>query len=41
MEKYIYYEKNGIWCEKQGDYYLPCLELSEQECKPIGIFFGG
>ncbi len=27
MEKYIYDEKNGIWYELHGDYYLPCLTL--------------
>ena len=25
MDKYIYDEKNGLWYELQGDYYLPCL----------------
>ena len=25
MEKYIYDEKNGLWYELQGDYYIPCL----------------
>ena len=34
----IYDEKNGLWYEKQGDYYLPCLELPEKERKPIGIW---
>lgn len=38
MENRIYDEKNGLWYEKQGDYYLPCLELSEQETKPVGIW---
>lgn len=38
MEKCIYDEKNGFWYEKQGDYYLPCLKLPEQENKPIGIW---
>lgn len=38
MEKYIYDEKNGLWYEKRGDYYLPCLELPEQENKTIGIW---
>ena len=38
MGKYIYDEKNGLWYEKQGDYYLPCLSLSEEEQKPIGIW---
>ena len=38
MENRIYDEKNGLWYEKQGDYYLPYLELPEQENKPIGIW---
>lgn len=38
MEKYIYDEKNGLWYEKQGDYYIPCLSLPEEENKPIGIW---
>ncbi len=25
MDKYIYDEKNGLWYELQGDYYIPCL----------------
>lgn len=31
MEKVIYDEKNGLWYELQGDYYLPCLKLPEGE----------
>lgn len=31
-------EKTGISYTLQGDYYLPCLELPKQECKPIGIW---
>jgi len=31
MEKQIYDEKNGLWYELQGDYYLPCLTLPPQE----------
>ena len=38
MENKIYDEKNGLWYEKQGDYYLPCLSLPEQENKPVGIW---
>ena len=38
MQNRIYDEKNGLWYEKQGDYYLPCLELPEQETKPVGIW---
>ena len=38
MEKYIYNEKNGLWYELQGDYYLPCLKLPKEETVHIGIF---
>ncbi len=37
MGKYIYSEKNGIWYELQGDYYLPCLKLPEESEVHIGI----
>ena len=30
MEKYIYDEKNGLWFELQGDYYLPCLNCPKE-----------
>ena len=38
MDKYIYDESNGLWYELQGDYYIPCLTLPEEESKPIGIW---
>lgn len=38
MDKYIYDENNGLWYELQGDYYLPCLTLSPEEEKSIGIY---
>ena len=38
MDKYIDDESNGLWYELQGDYYIPCLTLSEEESKPIGIW---
>ncbi len=38
MEKYIYDSNNGLWYELQGDYYIPCLTLPEEESKPIGIW---
>lgn len=38
MEKYIFDEKNGLWYELQGDYYLPCLKLPEEDQQPIGIW---
>jgi len=38
MEKYIYNEQNGLWYELQGDYYIPCLVLDEEENLPIGMW---
>lgn len=38
MEKIIYDEKNGLWYELKGDYYIPCLKLSEEEQQSIGIW---
>ena len=38
MDKYIYDNSNGLWYELQGDYYIPCLTLPKEECKPIGIW---
>ena len=29
MEQYIYDESNGLWYERNGDYYIPCLKLPE------------
>ena len=34
MEKVIYDEKNGLWYELQGDYYIPYLKLPEEEQQP-------
>lgn len=38
MEKYKFDENNGLWYELQGDYYLPCLKLPEEEQAHIGIW---
>ena len=38
MEKYKFDDRNGLWYELQGDYYLPCLELPEEEQAYIGIW---
>ena len=38
MEKVIYDEKNALWYELQGDYYIPCLKLPEEEQQPIGVW---
>lgn len=37
MDKYIFDEGNGLWYEMQGDYYISCLILSEEETQPIGL----
>ena len=36
MEKYIYNEQNRLWYELQGDYFIPCLVLDEEDTQPIG-----
>lgn len=38
MEKYIYDKSNDLWYELQGDYYIPCVVLSEAESQPIGVW---
>ena len=38
MDKYIYNENNGLWYELQGDYYIPCLTMSEEEQQPFGVW---
>ena len=38
MEKYIYNEQNGLWYELQGDYYIPCLVLDEEDTQSIGMW---
>ena len=38
MEQHIYNEQNGLWYELQGDYYIPCLVLDEEENQPIGMW---
>lgn len=38
MEKVIYDEKNGLWYELQGDYYIPGLRLPEEEHQYIGVW---
>lgn len=38
MDKYIYDESKGLWYELQGDYYIPCLTIPEEEQRPIGVW---
>ena len=38
MDKYILDKNNGLWYERQGDYYIPCLTLPAEEERPIGLW---
>lgn len=38
MDKYIYDDKNGLWYERQGEYYIPCLILTVEKEQPIGLW---
>ena len=38
MDKYIYDENNGLWYELQGDYYILCLMIPEEEQRLIGVW---
>lgn len=37
MEKFTYDKSNGLWYELQGDYYIPCLTVPQDD-NPIGIW---
>mgnify|MGYP002624627393 CR=1 FL=1 len=38
MEQYIFDQNNGLWYERHGDYYIPCLTVQPVEEKPIGLW---
>ena len=38
MEQFIFDKNNGLWYERQGDYYIPCLTIQADEGKPIGLW---
>ncbi len=38
MENRIFNEQNGLWYELQGDYYIPCLALHDEEQAEIGVW---
>ena len=38
MDKYIYDDKNSLWYELQGNYYIPCLILPAEKEQPIGLW---
>ena len=35
MKKHIYDERNGLWYELVGDYYIPLLSLPAKQQRPI------
>ena len=37
MEKFIFDEGNFLWYELQGDCYIPCLTVPEDE-QPVGLW---
>lgn len=38
MKNRIYDESNGLWYERQGDYYIPCLTLPVEKEQPIDLW---
>ena len=38
MKNRIYDESNGLWYERQGNYYIPCLTLPVEKEQPIGLW---
>lgn len=38
MQEQIFDEKNGLWYELHGDYYLPCLAVPLGEQRPVGVW---
>ena len=36
MKKHIFDERNGLWYELNGDYYIPVLTLPSEEQRSIG-----
>ena len=38
MQKQIFDEKNGLWYELHGDYYLPCLTVPIEEQRSVGVW---
>ena len=34
----MYDKSNGLWYELQGEYYIPCVALSEAESQPLGVW---
>lgn len=40
MEQYIYNERNGLWYELRGDYYIPCWNYPPKKKNGISAYGG-
>ena len=36
MDPYVFEQSNGLWYERRGDYYFPCL--TTEEATPVGVW---
>ena len=36
MDPYVFEQSNGLWYERRGDYYFPCL--TAEEARSIGVW---
>ena len=36
MDPYVFEQSNGLWYERRGDYYFPCLTAGEAQ--PVGVW---
>ena len=36
MNPYVFEQSNGLWYERRGDYYFPCL--TAEEATPVGVW---
>ena len=36
MDPYVFEQSNGLWYERRGDYYFPCL--TAEEVTPVGAW---
>lgn len=36
MDPYVFEQSNGLWYERRGDYYFPCLTV--EEATPVGVW---
>ena len=36
MDPYVFEQSNGLWYERRGDYYYPCLTV--EEAPPVGVW---